>query len=238
LNGTSADTFASAITTAGGSATWVAAANFLDKGVVNLATRQAAYLTLGSYLNDAKGTATGKFDLAMTIAPTVGAWISLGFAAENTPSTTKDFTNTGSGTAVTTGLATIIYRATGAPGELDMWGGPRTSAGAVDGPDGNTGNRTLTVTLDLTPAGGYDGTSNFGTVTWSDAGLGVLGSYTYPSAQNFGSILITETQNSSGAISALTLNQIPESSVASLGLAGGLGLISRRRRRPPAAFRY
>ena len=207
LHGTSTDTFASAITAAGGSATWVAASNFRDNGVVNLATRQAAYLNLGSYINNAKGTAAGKFELTMTIGPTVGSWISLGFAAENTPNTLKDFTNSGSGTATTTGLATIIYRATGAVGELDMFGG-NGNANAVDGPDGNTGNRTLTVTLDLSPAGGFNGTSNFGTVTWSDSVLGNLGTFTYTTTRTFGSLLITESASSSGTVSALKLTQI------------------------------
>ncbi len=207
LNGTTADTFDSGITAAGGSSTWVAAANFLDNGVVSLATRVAAYLNLGSYIDDTRETADGLFDLTMTISPTTGTWISLGFAKENNPNTLKDFTNTGSGTAATTGLGTIVYRATSAPGELDMWGGPLT-AGAVDGPDGNTGNRTITVTLDFTPAGGYNGVNNFGKVTWSDDVLKTLGSYTYATARNFGSILITDSLNSSGTISALTLTQI------------------------------
>ena len=207
LNGTIADTFDVAIAAAGGSGTWAASGNFLDNGVVTLATRVGAYLNLGSYIDDTRGTADGKFDLTMTISPTTGTWISLGFATQNAPSTTKDFTNSGSGTSNTTGIATIVYRATNAPGEIDMWGGPLT-AGAVDGPDNNTGNRTLTVSLDLTPAGGYNGVNNFGKVTWSDSVLGALGGYTYTSAQNFQSMLVTDSLNSSGTISALTLTQI------------------------------
>ena len=203
LNGKTADTFDAAITAAGGSSTWAAAANFLDNGVVALATRQAAYLNLGSYIETAKGTATGLFDLTMTISPTTGSWISLGFARENTPNTLKDFTNNGQVGTATTGIGTIIYRNTG---ELDMFGGPG-NGGVVDGPDGNTGNRTLTVSLDLTPAA-YNGSTTFGKVTWSDSGLGTLGSYTYTSAQNFGAILVTDSLNSSGTISALKLTQI------------------------------
>jgi hypothetical protein len=92
-----------------------------------------------------------------------------------------------------------------------MFGGGG-NANAIDGPDGNTGFRTLTVTLDLTPAGGYNGTNNFGTVTWSDSVLGVLGttstSYTYPTARNFGSILVTQASGSKGTINALALYQI------------------------------
>jgi hypothetical protein len=235
LNGTTADTFNAAITAAGGSSTWAAAANFLDNGVVTLATRQAAYLNLGSYINDTRGTAAGLFDLTMTISPTAGAWISLGFAGENNPNTLKDFTNSGQAGTATTGIGTIIYRNTG---ELDMFGGPK-NGGVVDGPNGNTGNRTLTVSLDLTPTGGFNGTSNFGTVSWFDSVLGNVGllgdiptsSYKYTSAQDFGSILISETASSSGTISGLSLSQIPEPSytIALLGL-GGLGVILRRRR--------
>jgi hypothetical protein len=123
LHGKTANTHAPAIITAGGSATWVAAPSFLDNGVVSLATRQGASLNLGTYINAAKGTALGKFKLTMTVGPTSGAWISLGFAAETTPNLSKDFTNTGSGSAATTGLGTIIYRAVSNPGELDMFGG-------------------------------------------------------------------------------------------------------------------
>ncbi|MCU0785455.1 MAG: right-handed parallel beta-helix repeat-containing protein, partial [Verrucomicrobia bacterium] len=65
LNGTPADTFDTAITAAGGSSNWVAAANFLDNGAVTLATRQAAYFNLGNYINNAKGSAAGFFKLTL-----------------------------------------------------------------------------------------------------------------------------------------------------------------------------
>jgi autotransporter-associated beta strand protein len=216
LNGTSADIFASGITSAGGSATWVASNSFLENGAVNVATNTAAYLNLGSYVNATKGTDAGKFKLAMTISETTGTWISLGFAVENAPSTARNFTNTGSGTATTNGLGTIVYRAQTAnpltTGELDMWGGPGSATGAVDGPEPNTGTRLLTVELDLTPAGGYNGTNNFGKVTWFDAIRGQLGSYTYTANRNFGAILITQATNTSGTIGSLVLSQggLPE----------------------------
>jgi autotransporter-associated beta strand protein len=216
LNATSADIFASGITSAGGSDTWVASNSFLENGAVNVATNTAAYLNLGSYVNDTKGTAAGKFRLAMTISETTGSWISLGFAAENTPNILKNFTNVGSGTATTNGLGTIVYRAQTAnpltTGELDMWGGPGSATGAVDGPEPNTGTRQLTVELDLTPAGGYNNTNNFGKVTWFDSVLGPLGSYTYTANRNFGAILITQATNSGGTIGSLVLSQggLPE----------------------------
>ncbi len=59
LNGTAADTFDAALTSAGGSSTWGAAASFLVDGTVSLATRQAACLNLGNYINSAKGAAAG-----------------------------------------------------------------------------------------------------------------------------------------------------------------------------------
>jgi autotransporter-associated beta strand protein len=205
LNETSADTFAFGITSAGGSASWVADNDYLENGVVNgVGAGTAAYLNLGSYINDTKGTAAGRFTLVMTISETTANWISLGFAAENAPNILKNFTNTGTGTPSTTGLATIFYRAQNSaaiPGELDMTAGP-TNTNAVDGPDGNTGFRTLTVTLDLTPAGG-----THGTVSWSDSVLGSLGSHTYTAARNFGSILISQATNSSGTINSLALYQ-------------------------------
>lgn len=124
----------------------------------------------------------------------------------------KNFTNTGSG-VTTTGVATIIYRsqtgvaAPSANGELDMFGGT-SNTNSVDGPDGNTGPRAVSIILDLTPGGGYNGINHFGTVTWSDSVLGAIGSFTYTSARDFGSILISGANPFTGAISNLSLEQI------------------------------
>jgi hypothetical protein len=229
LNATAADTFYSGITTAGGSATWAANSGFDDNGYVS-AARKAAYLNMGSYINDTKGTADGLFELTMTISETTGTWISLGFGVENTPSTDRDMTGgtnvSPQPTLTTTGLGTIVYR--DALNELDMFGGTG-STNAVDGPDNNTGARTLTVKLDLT---GYNGTTTFGNVTWSDSVLGVLGSYTYTTARNFGSILVTAAgaTPTSGTISNLTLSQsIPEPATIGLLLIGSLMGFYRRR---------
>lgn len=227
LNGKTADVFSPLIASSGGSSTWVAASNFLQSGAASGGTG-SAYLNLGTFINSAKGTAQGKYQLTATLAPTTGSWLSLGFATQNLPSTLKSFTNTGSG-VTTTGAGTIIYRAqTGvvAPntnGELDMFG--YSNQNAVDGPDGNTGARTITTTLDLTPAGGYNGTTNFGTVTWADSVLGTIGTFTYTTTRDFGSILISGANPFTGAISNLSLTQILpppltfETWVAGFGLA-------------------
>ena len=78
----------------------------------------------------------------------------------------------------------------------------------MDGPDGLTGSRTLTITLDLTGAAGYNGTTNFGTVTWADSLLGTLGTFTYPSARDFGSLFISGANAFTGGISNLSFTQI------------------------------
>ncbi len=218
LTGLAADTFSPDIVTAGGSATWAASARFLRNGSVITGTaNQSASLDLGNYINNAKGTAAGKFELTVTLSEVTGAassWISLGFAAEETPNVTKNFTNSGDGTATTTGLGTILYRSTTATGtssprELDMYGGPE-NGDPVDGPNDSTGSRTLTVILDLTPAGGYNPTANnFGTVKWRDSQRPTeMGSRTYTAPASFGSLLISNTHaNTVGTISALTLTQ-------------------------------
>lgn len=76
----------------------------------------------------------------------------------------------------------------------------------------------MTIHLDLTPAGGYDGVSNFGTVTWSDSVLGVLGSYTWLTQPTFGSIVISQSAGSTGTVSALTLTKSAPASATSFPL--------------------
>ena len=75
--------------------------------------------------------------------------------------------------------------------------------------------------------------TNFGTVTWTDSGLGAVNNlgtaFALPN-QSIGAILVSGAANSTGTVSALTLSQIPEpSALALLGL-GGLALVYRRRR--------
>ena len=68
------------------------------------------------------------------------------------------------------------------------------------------GGQTLTVALDLTPFGGYNGVDNFGTVTWKTNGV-AMGSFTYANPRSWGSLLVSQGSGNTGTISALTLAQ-------------------------------
>jgi hypothetical protein len=204
LSGTSADVFAAAITTAGGSAVWTAGAGFLGNGAVGATSNSQAFLNLGSYINSTKGTPAGKFELTVTISENDPSWISVGFAGSSNPGTVGNFTTTG------TGVATIIYRgqtgtvaAPNVNGEIDMFAGLGNATGVDEGAIPYTGFRTLTIALDLTA---HNGTSNFGTVTWSDSVAGLLGSHSFTANRNFNSILITHA-TSNGTIDGLALYQ-------------------------------
>ena len=212
LDGTVADLFDGGITAAGGANAWRAGDAFFDDGAVVMgnSTSSSAYLNLGSYINDRRGSASGDFELTMTISETTGNWISLGFVPSNAPRLDDDFVNE-------SGLGTIIYR--NPNNELDMFAGP-SNTGVVDGPNDLVGARTVTVRLDLTPAGGYDGETNFGTVTWSDSDLGFLGSSIYTSSRNFGTVFISEAGDSGGSISDLSLTQFVPAAVG-WGVDGG-----------------
>ena len=230
LNGTTADTFASGITSAGGSSSWVANTTLKDNGTINTASvsnRVSAHLSLGSYINAAKGTAAGKFVLTATITTTTGNWLSVGFS--QTGNIAGNFTNN-------SGYANILVRS---GGDIDQYMGANTG-GEVAGNDtivGNT-NRTVTITLDFTPAGGYNGTTNFGNAVYSVDGVGsyttaptVFTAANNPSMQflTLGWGAATNPGPVTGSYAALSLTQIPEPSAAFLGSLGILGLLRRRR---------
>ena len=224
LNSTAADTFSSAITSAGGSGTWVAGGTTFqqDGDVVNNGGSFMAYLSLGTYIGDAMGTAAGLFELSATLAPTTGTWVSLGFFKSATPNKNTNFTGDN-------GMATMIYRASG---EVDAWAGPVTAHG-VQGSMGLSGDQLFTIELDFTPTGGYNGTDNFGTVSFYE-GTSIpansIGSYTYTSAQSFGSLGMSEVSTSTGTVSDLELTQVLEPASMVLMLLGTVGLLVLRRR--------
>jgi hypothetical protein len=224
LNGTSADIFNAGITAAGGSSTWVADSIFLDNGTFNGA-RKSANLNLGSYINDARGSDThGKFTLTATMAFPTGIQMAIGFSTLNTPATSTDFT-------ASSGLGTINYRGTtGSPiGEMDMYAFQNTLA--QDGPDGNSGNRTVSITMDFTSAY-YDGATKFGRISWSDSVLGALGVNDLTVNRTVGAILLSCGNTTSSSFDNLTLSQIPEpTTISMLGFAAlGMMFIRRFRR--------
>ncbi len=225
LNATTAEIFSSAITTAGGSDTWVTGGTTYqaDGDVVNTSSQNTAYLSLGSYVNDAMGSATGLFELSATLSPISGTWVTLGFFSSDSPGVNTNFTANG-------GMATMAYRASG---EVDAWAGPATANG-VQGSLGLTGDQLFTIGLDFTPAGGYDGASNFGTVTFYE-GTAIpansIGNYTYTSAQSFKALGMTEAGTSTGKVSDLELQQVPEPTSMALMLLGAIGLAVIRRRK-------
>ena len=199
LDGSTAEFFDAAITTAGGSGTWVSSDTFFDGGGVTQGSsnNSSAHLSLGNYINNTKGTDAGIFELTMTIGSVTAAgniWLSMGFSALSSPATTNHFLNL-------QGTGTIILRG---GGELDMWGGPGNT-NAIDGPNNNAGARTLTVALDLSTHNGVD---DFGSVTWSDSILGVVNSHEYTADVNFSSILLSEANATNTTLSNLTVTQV------------------------------
>ncbi|YCM42782.1 hypothetical protein V2O64_15855 [Verrucomicrobiaceae bacterium 227] len=198
LDGSTAEVFDDAVTAAGGSSAWVSSDTFFDNGdvLVGSSLLSSAHLDLGSYLNDAKGTSTGIFELTATLGVVTGEgniWLSMGFSALNSPATNSHFLNR-------EGTGTIILRG---GGELDMWGGAGNANG-LDGPNGNAGDRTLTVTVDLSTHNGVD---DFGSVTWTDAILGELNTIDYTEDVDFSSIFLSEANGTISKISNLSLAQ-------------------------------
>jgi hypothetical protein len=229
LSGTTADIFDSAITTAGGSSTWVANAAFKADGSV-ASNSGSAYLKIGSYINALKGTADGKFILTATIGQPSGSfWISVGFSAANL-STNLSASNF---VGAFTGVATAVNRIASASG-AEYFGTGTTVATTNSNAGTFSGAVTFTTTLDFTTAGGYDGTNNFGKVTFANSFNSVVGSYTYTADTAFNGLGFT-TSSTSGAISALSLVHVTASAIpepatyaAWMGL-GLLGLAGRRR---------
>lgn len=235
LNGTGADTFASAITLAGGGSAWRTPddGSIRADGSIAGTTNGAAYLNLGTYINDARGTADGLFTLTATMTkPTGGTWTSLGFFRESTNDNSLsggNFTGTG-----LVGYATAIHRTSDGGTSTNFFAGPQSNNAF------NPGNLTTTVTfkieLDFTPAGGYNGTNNFGTVRFYNPAdtTSVSWTYTYTTAVSIEGIGITYAGAIAGGVDNLTLTQatIPEpSSVATLAGIGLLGFAAVRRRR-------
>jgi hypothetical protein len=126
----------------------------------------------------------------------------------------------------------MLYRT---DGDIDQFAGALSTNQVAPDDIQYSGNRTLRVTLDLTPSGGYNGSDNFGTARFAaDVGVGnsfqEFGTFTYMSDAPFGSILLSvlggntdPLQTVTTTYGELTLVQVPEPSVA---LVGGLGVVA------------
>jgi hypothetical protein len=226
LNTTSADTFAPAIVTAGGSANWTGSTLFkADGSFTGYKDARSIHLSLGDYINEARGTPEGLFELAVTISETTGNWLlSIGFNVFSAPSTTSSF--------LTGGRATMAYRPNG---DIDQWAGPGNANEVAADDKTYARDRRLTITLDLRD---WDGSTNFGTARFgADVGVGgayqEFGSFNYTSEIQpyFRSIMLCSSDNTTGTYSDLTLRQIPEPSGGLLLLLGAMCTLLVRRRR-------
>jgi len=225
LGGTTADFFSGDITTAGGSSTWVTPAGYKADG--SIGGNGAAILDLGSYVNDTKGQANGLFTLSVTMDKPASpmSWVSYGFLID-TATTGSNFTSINS-------AASIIYRSSGG---VDGFAGLTTN-GSVDGSSASPSatGQVLTSVLDLTPGGGYNGTTNHGTVSFyvGDDSVGnLIGSAQIGASMDFAKLALTSTGGGTGQVSYLELSQVPEPSAFGL-LAGcfGFAWVMLRRRR-------
>ena len=225
LNGTNADTFLPAITTAGGNDTWSGRTSFKNNGdlVAGGLLDGTIALSLGSYINAAKNTATGLFTLNVTMTqPVGGTWVSVGFLTGNNSNANFVFNN---------GLGTSLHR-TNDTG-TNYFRGPGTSVAGID-PGVLTGTVTFTTVLDLRPEGGYNGTTNFGTVHFSNSlGVGGVQSATFDANQDFNHVGFSYTGADLVAnLSQFQVTQIPEpSSLILMGVAL-LAVVGLRSRKP------
>ena len=207
LPGNVVDTYYdAALTASGGSSTWGGALNVETDGLAYGNNAKVTYLNLGSYIDDAKGTANGVFELTATISdhPTQGGGASsynfLSFAntAAPAPATT---THTIGSIGTTHDGATVAYSFENSLGDL------QTKASTI-------GPHTVTIALDLT-ATYYNGSTQFGQITLSDSVEGTLGSSILTTDQSFAAISLildgTFSTRTGVKYGALTLSQtIPE----------------------------
>ena len=225
LNGTTANIFDAGLIGAGGSANWIADGDFDDNGAFSSSGSRTAYLNLGMYLENTKGTPTGLFELTISgLTVTGGQWFSMGYN-DTAPGLTQDFTNF-------TGLGTIIKEGPAqAPNTSRGWLGPGTASFVFDTNPMTVGT-TLTTVLDLRT---YDGIGDFGSVSFYDGTSSgtLLGTGAFSNAQVFRYLALSlPSTGSTGTIGSLTLSQanpVPEAStlLLSLGIFGVLAFCAR-----------
>ncbi|MDQ8206320.1 hypothetical protein QEH52_02290 [Coraliomargarita sp. SDUM461003] len=231
LNGQNATTFSSDITTAGGSATWVAGSVFRADGTLPGSgdVDASAALSVGSYINDAKGTANGVFTLTSTISQVAGAsgansWIGMTFFTGTYFKDDPLFKNNFAvGVAIRRAAeGTTFFDYIQSPGSVGT-SYVTTDWGAVGAADA-----TFTTVLDLS---GWNGTDSFGSIEFylngsstPDAVANLTSDY------DFSLVGLSYNQNASGTVESFSLAQIPEPSFLPLVLLSSLAVLIRRRR--------
>lgn len=209
---------------AGGNASWTANAAFNADGSVAFSSGSGlARLALGDYIWDAKGTESGLFTLAATISITSGAWISVGFY--HTEASTNSYFSNGISGNPGPGMATALLRSNNT---INYYRGK--GVGSNSTPGSATGSVTFTIALDLRS---WDGSTNFGTVTFSNDSVGSPTAVPLPDdgGENpFKYVGFSGNSSANGTISNFSLSQIPEPS-AMLLLSTLLPLLGFSRRR-------
>lgn len=240
LNGTTASTFDSAITTAGGNGIWDAHSLYNANGTLTSSSgvspqniqSTSAILGLGTYIWDTRGTENGLFTLTATFSAIGGGssslasrWVSLGFFSSE-PSQTQAFYSVG-------GVATAVHRQNDASSN-NYFAGPLTSG--ESNPGVISGTATLTIVIDLRSWDGPNG--NYGTVTFSNSVTSGSTTAALPSnggLNPFQYLGFSGNTNSSSDIGPsvtmtnFSLTQIPEPATALLAPIGLAALLRRRR---------
>lgn len=230
LNGETATTFSADITSAGGSDTWSAGALFNADGSISGSgdVDASAALSVGSYINDAKGTANGVFTLTSTISQVTGAsgvnsWIGMTFFNGDFYVDDPLFKNN-----FAVGLG--IRRAAAGSTFFDYIQTPSsvgTSYVTTDWSAVGAADTTFTTVLDLS---GWNGTDTFGSLEFylngsstPDAVANLTSDY------DFSHVGLSYNLSPTGTIQSFSLTQIPEPSFLPLVLLSGLAVWIRRR---------
>jgi hypothetical protein len=205
---------------AGGNATWVANAAFGADGSINFTTGSGlARLALGDYVWNALGTQSGLFTLTSTVAITSGTWISVGFF--HTEAVTSTYFSNGSPGP---GMSTALLRSTNV---INYYGGKGVNSASTPGSAASP--VTFTIALDLR---GWNGTTNFGTVTFSNDKVGTSTTVALPSdgdVNPFQFVGFSGNSSANGTISNFSLSQIPEPSAMLILLTLPILGFSRKR---------
>lgn len=193
----------------------------------------AAHIELGSYIDDARGTASGIFELSMEIAQFTdkdeasAGYISLGFSKAS-PADNRQFTNSD-----VSGRATLTRRIEAEDNTVEVYTGKEAGGNTASTTDVLANPQLFTIRLDLTAHNGVD---NWGTAAFyigdSSSGTLIGGSALALDATNssFPSIALT-LLDAQGSIGNLRLEQVPEPATMAMLAIGGVGVLLKRRRR-------